>query len=196
MAKLMLLSYGLTTKVGRELIYKELKKEKSLEDKRITLFYEPYYSITDLLMDVCVNMGFQRENIYLINNPKSEDNAKNILESDYIYVTEGNTFEILSLLREYDIIEPIRKAVANGTTYIGASAGAMIAGVSIKEAENFDRNFLLMKNMEGLCLFDGIILPHYEPAERMRYIANSPGILETYNTILSVSNDSIVLLEV
>lgn len=196
MAKLLLLSYGLTSKVGRKLIEKEIKKDRELEKKKIVLFYEPYYSIADLLVDVCVSIGFRKENIFLINNPQNEDNAKVIKEADYFYLTEGNTFEVLSLLREYNIIEAIRTAVANGATYIGASAGAMIAGVSIKEAENFDRNFILMKNMEGLCLFDGIILPHYEPEERIRYISNSPNILDRYNKILSVANDSIVILEV
>lgn len=37
MAKLILTSYGLTTKVGRKLISKELKKDANLGDKNIFL---------------------------------------------------------------------------------------------------------------------------------------------------------------
>lgn len=80
--------------------------------------------------------------------------------------------------------------------YIGCSAGAAIAGVSIEEIKDFDRNFVGMLDFEGLNLFDGIIIPHYTMSELKRYISNSPGIEEKYNQILSVSNEKSLVLEV
>ena len=80
--------------------------------------------------------------------------------------------------------------------YIGCSAGAAIAGVSIEEVKNFDRNFVGMGDFTGLGLFDGIIIPHYTECDLKRYISNSPNIEEKYKMILSVSNEKSLVLEV
>lgn len=193
MAKLILTSYGFNTKVGRKLISRELKKDANLGDKKIFLFHEPYFSIEELLKTVCMELGFKRENIFFVGDSGS---ICRVREADYIYVTEGNTFEILSLIRKRGLEELIKEAVKAGATYIGASAGAMLAGVDIAEASCMDRNFSNLQNLAAFGFFNGIILPHYTPKERERYIANSPGITEKYNAIYSVANDGILVLEV
>lgn len=185
-------SYGLTTSVGRKLIGKELKKD-NLTDKKIFLFHEPHFSIENMLIKACLDMGFKGENIVLSGKQKS--NAE-IESFDYLYITEGNTFEVLSLLRERDLDSVFINAFQNGATYIGASAGALIAGVSIEPAEDFDKNFVRMSNYKGLGLYDGVVIPHYTKSELKRYIKNSPRIEEKYHNIYSVSNEGILVLEV
>ena len=190
--KLILTSFGLTGGVGRGLIAEELRKDGDLKEKRIFLFHEPYYSIGPILTEACTQMGFALENIVLSGRQHSKAEIENV---DYVYVTEGNTFEVLSLIREQSLVDAMRKAVFSGATYIGASAGAMIAGVSIKEAISFDRNFVRMDDFTGLRLFDGIVIPHYEKSELKRYIENSPGIECEYKNIYSVKNDGILVME-
>lgn len=190
--KLILTSYGLTTSIGRKLIGKELVND-NLEEKRIFLFHEPHYSIESMLRNACISIGFKEENIILSGEQKSNEEISSI---DYLYCTEGNTFEVLSLLRERHYDDVFVKAFNNGATYIGASAGAMIAGISIEEAIFFDRNFVNMSDFRGLCLFDGIVIPHYTNAELKRYIRNSPGIEKKYRKILSVANEKSLVLQV
>ena len=190
--KLIFTSFGLTSSVGRRLIGKELAKDGDLSKKRIFLFHEPHYSIEPLLVNACLQMGFQRENVILSGQQKT--NAE-LLEMDYLYVTEGNTFEVLSLLRERGLDGVMKEAFAKGATYIGASAGALISGTDIEEALSFDRNFVRMDDFTGLGLFDGIIIPHYTKEELRRYIKNSPGIEERYGRILSVANNRVVVIE-
>lgn len=191
--KLILTSYGLTTGIGRKLISKELK-EYDLADKKIFLFHEPHYSIETMLIEACLNLGFKKENIVLSGQQKS---YQDVLECDIYYCTEGNTFEVLSILRERGLDSVIKEGLKKGNKiYIGCSAGAAIAGVSIEEVKDFDRNFVGMVDFEGLNLFDGIIIPHYTKSELKRYISNSPGIEEKYNRILSVSNEKSLVLEV
>lgn len=191
--KLILTSFGLTTRVGRRLIGKALAGY-NLTEKRIFLFHEPHYSIESMLVEACLKMGFERENIILSGRQK---NIQEVLDCDFYYCTEGNTFEILALLRESGLDEVIKDGFAKGNkVYIGCSAGAMIAGVSIEEAENFDRNFMHIRNYEGLGLFDGIVIPHYTKAELKRYIKNSPGIEGKYSQILSVANERSLVLKV
>lgn len=191
--KLILTSYGLTTNVGRRLIGKELAGY-DLSQKRIFLFHEPHYSIEPMLLAACLKMGFKKENIILSGKQK---NNQDVRHCDFYYCTEGNTFEVLALMRERGLDSVIREGFKMGNkTYIGCSAGAMIAGVSIEEASNFDRNFVRMQDFEGLCLFDGIVIPHYTKTELKRYIKNSPEIENKYTQILSVSNTRSLVMEV
>lgn len=191
--KLILTSYGLTTKIGRILIGKELSGY-NLEKKKIFLFHEPHYSIEPMLIAACLNIGFKKENIILSGQQRS---SQEILDCDFYYCTEGNTFEVLSLLRERGLDSVIKQGFEKGNKfYIGCSAGAAIAGVSIEEIKDFDRNFVRMTDFTGLGLFEGIIIPHYTKDELNGYISNRPGIEEKYNRILSVSNEESLVLEV
>lgn len=189
--KLVLTSYGLTTGVGRKNIGKELANY-DLVNKKIFLFHEPHYSIETILIDVCCDLGFKRENVILSGQ---QDSIDEIIECDFYYCTEGNTFEVLSLMRERGVDKAIKAGFDIGNKlYIGASAGAAIAGTSIEEILDFDRNFVGMTDFTGLRLFDGIIIPHYTKAELKRYIKNTPGIEYKYNMLLSVSNESCVVV--
>ena len=191
--KLILTSYGLTTAVGRKLIGKELKN-LNLAEKKIFLFHGPYFSIEEFLIQVCEEFDFSKENIILSGRQKSNEE---VLQCDFFYVTEGNTFEILQLMRDFGLDQLMRQAFAKGNkTYIGASAGAAIAGVSIEEVLNFDRNHDHMTDFRALGLFDGIVIPHYTKGELKRYIENSPGIERKYRTILSVANEKSLIMEV
>lgn len=190
--RIILTSYGLTSSVGRKLIFKALKDE-DLSDKKIFLFHEPHYSIEEILRNVCVSMGFKPENIILSGEQSSNTS---ITDMDFLYCTEGNTYEIMSLLRKRGLDKVFVEAFCNGATYIGASAGAMIAGDSIEEASYCDKNFVGMTDFRGLSLFEGIVLPHYTKTEAKRYIKNSTGIEKKYKQILSVANDKMLILEV
>lgn len=191
--KLVLTSYGLTTGVGRKNIGKELANY-DLVNKKIFLFHEPHYSIETILIDVCCDLGFKRENVILSGQ---QDSIDEIIECDFYYCTEGNTFEVLSLMRERGVDRAIKTGFDIGNKlYIGASAGAAVAGTSIEEIKDFDRNFVGMTDFTGLRLFDGIIIPHYTKTELKRYIKNTPGIEYKYNKIHSVSNNRSVVLEV
>lgn len=189
--KLIFTSYGLSTSMGRKLIGKEITKSADLTNKKIFLFCEPYYSIEPIVVDACVKMGFEKKNIFL----SSQCEIGIILEANYLYLTEGNTFQILSILRERGMDKMIKEAYKNGATFIGASSGAMIAGTSIEEAVSFDRNYVGLSDYNGLALFDGIVIPHYTKAEMKEYIKNSPGIENRYKMLFSVANDKILVLE-
>ena len=191
--KLIFTSYGLTTKVGKKLIAKELSTY-DLSDKRIFLFHEPHNHIETILVDVCIDIGFKKENIILSGHQKS---MQEVLECDFYYCTEGNTYEVLSLLRERGLVSVIREGFKQGDkVYIGCSAGAAIAGVTIEKIGDMDKNFVKMTDFEGLGLFDGIIIPHYTKKELRRFIRYSPGIEDRYRMILSVANTQSLVLEV
>ena len=185
--KLIFTSHGLTNPIGRRLIKNELLAGKSdLKDKKIFVFHEPYYFLHDYHIEVLLDMGFQKENI-IMSGPNI--NIKDVFDADIYYVTEGNTFEVLDLLRKRNIDTLLQECFKHdGKLFIGCSAGAAIAGISVEEIQDFERNYVKMTNYTALGLFDGIIIPHYTKKELARYIKNSPGIENKYKQILSVAN--------
>ena len=193
MNKLIFTSHGLTTKIGRRLIARELALY-DLSDKRIFLFHEPHDHIVEILIEACENMGFKKENIILSGQQK---NIQEVTDCDFYYCTEGNTYEVLSLLRERGVDSAIKDGFKkDNKVYIGCSAGAAIAGVTIEEIGDMDKNFVNMTDFEGLGLFDGIIIPHYTKNELKRFVRYSPGIEDKYRMIYSVANTRSLVLEI
>ncbi len=190
MSKLIFVSHGLNTSLGREIIGKELKKDKDIPLKTILLVSVPGYEIDEILIKACKALGFAEENIVLSSGLKKG------VHFDYCYVTEGQTFEVVDYMRKNGLFEIVQDAVRDGAVYIGASAGAIIAGSDWALASDFDSNYLGITDFTGLKLYDGIILPHYEPDERERYIQNTESYrIERYKKIYSVGNEDIFILE-
>lgn len=190
MGNLILLSNGFNTEDGFKLIRKQLKKI-DLATKKIYLFYEPYYSIEGILISRCEKLGFKRKNIILSSEAGSEKQLETV---DMIYIGEGNTFEILKLLQDRKLIEPIRKAISKGAAYIGASAGAMIAGKDILCADDFEKNEVDLSDLSGLCLIDAAIIPHYSKKQLREYVKNmNPEIAKSYQRIYAIKDGGILV---
>lgn len=192
MGRLVLNSRGLNTKIGCRQICERISDDEIYKKSMFIVSYTPY-GVDDIIINNAVEiMGFQKENLYLSVNgvPKG-------IIPDYVYVTEGNTFEVLQYMRDNLLIDYIKVLMKNErSTYIGSSAGAIIAGTDIMFASDFDSNFVGMIDFTALGLFDGTIIPHYEPENLQMYIQNTEKhILNRYSKILSVSNDEVIVLE-
>ncbi len=192
---LLLTSFGLNTTLGADLIAKALDGE-DLSAKTILLVSLAAYGIDDLLQSACLKMGFVRENIFFSDVPSGERTEPLCPEYvDYVYVTEGNTFKILHHLRQKDLMPYIRRCVASGSTYIGASAGAMLAGTDVKLALEFDPDNYSTTDFTALGLFNGTIIPHYTADELACFIENSTyEELARYACIYYIENNSYLQL--
>ncbi|MCR4961638.1 MAG: Type 1 glutamine amidotransferase-like domain-containing protein [Lachnospiraceae bacterium] len=119
-------------------------------------------------------------------------------DPDIVYVTEGNTFEVLKYMKELGIFKYIKKLARDKSKdliYIGSSAGAMIAGDDIMLAKDFDSNTVGLYDYTSLGLFEGAVVPHYTEEQLKLYIESTEKhILERYYTIYSVSNDEMLEL--
>lgn len=186
--KLILNSRGLNTKIGTDQILKALKGD-DLAGKRIFICSYPDYEIDDKLLENCMHMGFLEKNIFFSKNGIPNESV------DYVYVTEGNTFEILNYMRENNLCQFIIEVCKSGAVYLGSSAGALIAGVDCKIALDFDSNYVGMKDFAGLALFDGVVVPHYTREQLKRYISESDyELINSYRKIYNVDNDNVLIL--
>ena len=185
-------SKGLETEIGEKLIKKAIYKyEDCLEDKKIFLFISPYEFVAERIVTACLNMGFARENIYL------EIPASNVGKMNYIYITSGNSWEILAEMRKKQATDYIRRACAENKeiTYIGASAGCLLSSFTVEEALEFDRNYEKIEDFSGLGLHNSLILPHYNRREKMRYLEAKPELFEKYKHIYNVSDEDVLVLD-
>jgi len=118
----------------------------------------------DIMRD---EMGFNVEEIDIDNKKESE--VMKLLEfKDIIFVEGGNTFYLLNSMRKCNFGKIIKKLMKWGKVYIGASAGSIVAGRTIKtaswlEAEYGNENLVKLKNLKGLNLVPFDIFVHYEP---------------------------------
>ena len=91
------------------------------------------------------------------------------------------------------MVSLIKKNVERGADYIGASAGAHIAGMDIEAAIPFDRNRLPVTDFEGLALFNGVAIPHYEAGDERRFLsyktARDSG---KYQVVYTIGNEEIL----
>lgn len=76
-----------------------------------------------------------------------------------LYVAGGNSFRLLRDLYRYDLLEPIRERVRAGMPFLGISAGANVAGPTIRTTN--DMPITAPPSMDALGLVPFQINPHY-----------------------------------
>lgn len=194
-SRLFLNSRGLNGEEGTNQIKTTLSEygEENLSEKTIYIVSFPEYEVDEKILKNCIEiLGFQKENIRFsgYNFPDFK------FVPDFIYVTEGNTFEVLHYMRKYCIDNYIKEVMKNESTiYIGSSAGAMIAGSDLRLCT--DKNYEEMYDLSALGLFDGAIIPHYTQDELKSYLAMvDKRVIDRYPVIYSVSNEEILVLDI
>jgi len=99
---------------------------------------------------------------------KNEAEVMQLLQpKDIIFVEGGNTFYLLKAMRACNFEKIIRKLLNEGKVYIGASAGSIVAGKTIKTAgwENGDENIVKLRDLKGLNLVNFDVFVHYLPED-------------------------------
>lgn len=113
------------------------------------------------------SFGFQRKSIYVANyfDPAPFFN----LDIDAIYISGGNTFGTMKLLRDSGLDKVIVDYVQNGVVYVGGSAGAHIATANISHVAKYDKDIFGLIDFRGLGLYHGILICHYTEDRKEDY---------------------------
>lgn len=113
-----------------------------------------YDSYTKTVSQRFKKMKINVSAIHNMSNPKQA-----IKNSKAIFVGGGNTFRLLKVLYDKNLINDIKKSIENDTRYIGISAGVNIACPTIKTTN--DMPIVEPESLNALNLISFQINPHY-----------------------------------
>src|SRR3972149_10145846 len=86
-------------------------------------------------------VGLKLNHLILDKNPQNQ-----ISDSQVFLVGGGNTYQLASKLKKYDLLESLKEQVLKGALYVGFSAGANIAGPNVLTTNDW--------NVLGLTVFE------------------------------------------
>lgn len=111
--------------------------------------------------------GFTVEEINLLNYVDRREELLNTFKSyDVVWLNGGNTFCLRWAIAECEGEDILRQALEEGVVYGGDSAGAIVAGPTLKYFNSADDPTLAREAIyEGLNLIDFVILPHWGSEE-------------------------------
>jgi len=109
---------------------------------------------TELARDRFAQMGLK-----LVGIQDSPDPGAAIRDAHSLFIGGGNTFLLLRDLYRVDLLDVVRKRVAEGMPYIGTSAGSNVAGLSIGTTN--DMPIVCPPSFDALGLVPFNLNPHY-----------------------------------
>jgi dipeptidase E len=141
--------------------YPKKKIKEFLGDKPIRALFIPYAAVT-FTFDVYEEKVTERFNEIghdIISIHRFSDPVKAIEEAPAIVVGGGNTWKLLKMIRDNNLIEIVRKKVLEGIPYIGWSAGSNMACPTIRTTN--DMPIVEPDSFSAFNLIPFQINPHY-----------------------------------
>ena len=132
-----------------------------LGDKPVNCLFIPYAAVTfsfdeyeDKVNNRFAEIGHKVTSIHHYDNP-----VEAVENAEAIVVGGGNTWQLVKMLQENNLMEAIVKKVEAGTPYVGWSAGSNIACPTLKTTN--DMPIMEPASFETLNLVPFQINPHY-----------------------------------
>lgn len=132
-----------------------------LGDKQVKALFIPYAAVTFSFdaYEEKVSERFREIGHEIVSIHRSADPVSAVQKASAIVVGGGNTWKLLKLIRDNNLIEIVRKKVLSGTPYIGWSAGSNVACPTIKTTN--DMPIVEPDSFDAFGLIPFQINPHY-----------------------------------
>ena len=127
-----------------------------------TVLFIPYArpgGITEDAYTENVRAAFLKINKKIDGLHSFENPAEAIASAKGIFTGGGNTFLLVTQLYENQVMEALAKAIENGTSYLGTSAGSNITGISMQTTN--DMPIVYPPSFKTLGVLPFNLNPHY-----------------------------------
>jgi dipeptidase E len=151
-----------STNAGEEYLdYPKHEIQKFLGEKKVTALFIPYAGVTISFEDYTrrVKERFNEVGHDIISIHDSSDPVTAVKQAEAIVVGGGNTWQLINMIREQQLIPAVREMVFAGTPYIGWSAGSNVACPTIKTTN--DMPIVEPDGFSAFGLIKSQINPHY-----------------------------------
>ncbi len=151
-----------STNAGEEYLdYPKMEIRNFLGEKKITGLFIPYagVSITFDNYTKRVKERFNEVGHDIISIHELKDPVEAVKNAEAIIVGGGNTWQLIKMIQDNQLIEAVREKVLNGTPYIGWSAGSNVACPTIKTTN--DMPVVEPDSFNAFNLIKSQINPHY-----------------------------------
>ena len=185
----------LTSKAfGNDIINEKIRNSLEIDIANAKVLFIPtalggLYGYEKYLPQI-IDFGFKEENIIIFNENEA-DKYKN-LDIDVIYTCGGNTFTLLKLFKESGFVEELINYINKGVIYIGRSAGSHLLTKNIEHVLAFDDNDIGLEDYNGLGVFDGVLICHYNEEREQIY---QELIRKNGYNVYTLTNDELLLVD-
>jgi len=166
--KLLLISNS--TNAGEEFLSHPKEQIKNfLGEISLTCLFIPYaavsFSYVEYEKKVQERFGKLGHNVRSIHS--FLDPVQAVQEAEAIIIGGGNTWQLIKMMQDKNLIEPIREKVMQGIPYVGWSAGSNVACPGIQTTN--DMPIVQPDNFTALNLVPFQINPHYLDVNPLRH---------------------------
>ncbi len=151
-------------------------------------------SLDELTADLA-KIGLQSDVIDLREYDSAETLYQTLKSYDGLWVAGGNSFVIRCEMRRSGLENVIKKLLKLELVYCGESAGAIVAGLTLKGSETADEPGLADQIIwEGLGLTERIIAPHADNPNFIEYINHMKSVYTGNDRVLYLKDDQAFIL--
>jgi dipeptidase E len=141
--------------------YPKFEIQRFLGEKPVEALFIPYAAVTFSYdeYEAKVNNRFTEIGHKVVGIHRFDDPVKAVNEAKAIVVGGGNTWKLMRMMHDNEMIKAIRKKVKAGTPYIGWSAGSNVACPTLRTTN--DMPIINPKTFKAAKLVPFQINPHY-----------------------------------
>jgi len=130
----------------------------------LNCLFIPYAGVTISFDDYenRVKERFEETGHHIVSIHHASDPVEAVRGAEAIVVGGGNTFQLIKMIQDNGLIDPVRERVLAGTPYVGWSAGSNVTCPTIRTTN--DMPILEPESFESFNLVPFQINPHYTDA--------------------------------
>lgn len=151
-----------STNAGEEYLdYPKNEIKKFLGDKAVKALFIPYAAVTFSFdaYEEKVAMRFREIGHDIVSIHRFNDPVKAVHDAEAIVIGGGNTWQLLKMTQDNGLVEALKMKIADGTPYIGWSAGSNMACPTIRTTN--DMPVIEPSSFDALNFIPFQINPHY-----------------------------------